>query len=234
MDIDLQKIREIARDSKDLHGHINAIFAKCLEEKDPPLLSDLIANFNQGGVFVMEALGHKYKQDRDMPPESRFHWKLYVKRDEWGNGPNPDDVIMRRIQKPLEYGPGKPVPSNVLSIQKKTGQYDKLWHRYIPYKQDKKGCLTCEFQDAVHFLRCWGIHPRTGHGGEPLSMHMREKTGDPDSRKDDKHYDDGRVIAPSGEKLRVWYWRYIEMDKEGYAKLPKLEKRTEPRRGYAE
>lgn len=219
MRIELQKIREIARDSKDLHGYIDSIFERCLSDGDVPLLSDMITEFNRGGVYIMEALAHKYAQDRDMPMELRFRWKILAMRDEWGNVPQPGDQVLRRIQKPLEYGPGKPVPAGELSLDIMNGVYDQKWNRYIPYTVDEKGCITCEFNDAVHFIRCWGVHPKSGLAGPPLSLHSKEHSIDV-------------VDAPDGKKYHVWYWRFKEMDKEDYANLPVIKPNKEPKRGY--
>jgi hypothetical protein len=219
MRVDLRKIRELTRDAKDFHAHIDGIFEKCIEEQDTPLLSDLIAGFNEGGVYLMEALAQKYHDDRDMPAESRFYWKLYCKRDEWGNAPAKGDIVYRRIQKPMMHGPGKHVTASELSLDIVNGTYDKKWHRYIPYKVDEKGCITCEFNDASYFIRSFGIHPISKRGGHPMSLHLREHSEEP-------------VKAPDGNMLHVWYWRFMEMDGETYKKLPKLTERKEPKRGF--
>jgi len=218
MKIDLQKIRSMVRDSADFPAYIDSYLKQCISAGDPPLLSDAIAGFDKGGVHILEALAEKYHLDRDMPENMRFRWKIFCKRDEWGNAPSPGDIVYRKVQKPLMHAPGKPALSSELSLDIINGTYNEKWCRFIPYEVDEKGCITCEFQDAVHFIRCWGIHPNSGLGGPPLSMHLREQSQEP-------------VMAPDGNKLHVWYHRYVEIDKAGYEALPKIDKRKGMKRG---
>ena len=220
MQFNLNTVREFTRSAGDLNSYIEDVFRQCTENNETPLLSDIIAGVGNGGIPIMEALAHKFVEDRDIEYNDRFIWKLYVKRDEWGNTPCKGDVMIRRIQKPLQLRPGKPIVSDVLSMDKFNGTYDKKWHRYIDYKLDERGCITCEFMAASQLIRCFGIHPVSGIGGPPLSIHLQEHSTEP-------------TDAPNGQKIHVWYHRLMEMDKAMYSKLPVLKKRVEPKRGFA-
>lgn len=221
MHFDLAKIKEMVGRRQDVNPYIDDVFAQSIEQSDPPLLSDVLLGYKHGGVHIMEALMEKYINDRDVPPENRFIWKLYHKRDEWGNEPFHGDIVLRRIQKVLNHRRFHPATSTDLSLDKIQGVYDEKWHRYIKYTVDEKGCISCEFQDASYFLNSFGIHPRSGKGGPPFSMHLIEHGKD-------------SAKAPNGQMLHPWYHRFVEMDKASYAKLPKLPKRDKsvnPRRG---
>jgi hypothetical protein len=216
--IDLSEVRRLASNGDDLSNYIQGFFNQCSPD-DPPFLSDLILGQKHGSLPVMEALGERYQQDRDMRSESEwFRWKIHCFKDEWGNVPQPGDIVKRRIQLPLQHKPGKPVTSGQLSMDKADGTYEEKWIRWKNYKVDKKGCISCEFQDAVWFLICWGIHPDSK---AIISMHKREHSGDPQ-------------IAPNEQKIHAWYWRCKEAHKDYYDKLPIIEPSKEKKRGVKE
>ena len=220
MQIDLRKVKELSRDSNDVINYIDGFFEDCIKAGDTPLLSDILSKYNDGGAIVLESLAYKCEQDRDLPENMRFMWKLQVRRDQWGNPPQPGDIVQRRVQKPLfhDRNQGKPVSSSELTIDKINGDYDKKWNRYFPYEVDEKGCISVNFESAVSLIKQFGIHPNSKRGGHPLSLHLREHSQEP-------------VEAPNGEKIHVWYWRFMEVDKEAYEKLPKIKKTTERKRG---
>jgi hypothetical protein len=215
MRANLQELKDRARDAKDLNGYIDNILNNQCSPDDPPYLSDLIVGFNQGGVFLMEALGEKFVDDVDMPDTLRFKWHLQVLRDEWGNPPNPGDVVTRRIQKPHKHGEGKPCTADEINFDIMNGEYEKKWIKKIPFEVDKKGCITVGFSTAVSLLRQFGIHGKSGHN---MSIHVVEHSGDP-------------VPCPDGQMRHVWYRRFKEVDKEEYSKLPEIQVRTEKKRG---
>lgn len=203
-------------DSSTWRNYIDAFIAKCAPD-DPPFLSDLLAGIRKGGQPIMEELGALYDQRVD----PAFKWKIKVMRDEWGNEPEPGDKVVRKIQKPLFYGPGKPVPAHDINIDKVNGEYEKKWISTVTYVVDSKGCIVCEFRDAVYFLRAFGIHSRSKH---KLCRHKDPHSLEP---------------APTGkinekgepEKLHVWYHRYREVTKQEYETLPEIEKIDKPKRG---
>jgi len=205
MIIDLNKIKTLIRDMKDLKAFIASEFERG-GPSDPPYLSSVMVGFNQGGVYVMEALAMRYEQDRKLPNDRKFSWKLLVLCDEWGNKPVPGDTVYRKEQLPLQHEPGKPLTSEEINIEKMNGTYEKNWVRRIPYTIDEKGCITVEFEDASYFLTVFGVH---GKSGAPMSIHKKEHSGEP-------------LTTPRGDKLHCWYWRFKEQDKEMYAELPKI------------
>ncbi len=202
MEMDFPRIKMMAGDGRDVKDYIS----KLLDPQDPPYLSSCMAATTQGGVYVMQALEARYLGDRDMPPEGRIRWTLRVLSDEWGRPVVPGQTIIRKVQLPLEHGPGKPLTSEEINIDKMDGVYDKKWLRKIPYIVDEKGCITCEYQDAVYFLRSFGVH---GKSGARMSMHVNSTSGDP-------------VKTPDGQMCHVHYWRYKEVDADEYAALPVL------------
>jgi len=217
-DVDLSKIRILARDKQDFNAYIDDFLNNECAPDDPPYLSDLITGHNKGGQPVLEALAFRYENDRNKPMDQRFMWKIQVLCDEWGNKPQPGDVVIRKIKKKMVYGPGKPVPQNELELDKINGVYEKKWFDKIPYPVDVKGCITCEFIDAVYFLNVYGIH---GKSKAIMSMHKNP-------------YSCGPQETPKpGEKLHVWYHRYQEVNKDMYESLPKIKKIDEPKRGLS-
>jgi hypothetical protein len=216
MQIDLHKIKEMARDARDLNGYVDDFLENKCTPDDPPFLSDAITGFNAGGVHVMEALALRFENDRNRPLEKRFRWKLQVLRDEWGNKPQIGDVFKFDVQRPLQHSPGKPVNANELNIDIMNGSYRKKWIDEYEYPVDEKGCITVEFQHASSLLTRFGIH---GHSGHNMSIHKVEHSGDP-------------VTGPDGQKRFVWYWRLRESDRDDYAKLPVIGSNTGDKRGY--
>ncbi len=220
MDIDLAKIKFLARDAKELKDFIASEFKRG-GPSDPPYLSQCLVAFNQGGVLVMEALALRYEKDRKLPDNMRLRWKLLVLCDEWGNPPIPGEIVYRREQLPLEHERGKPLTSEEINIDKMNGVYEDKWVRKVPYTIDEKGCITVEFEDTSFFLTVYGVH---GKSGAAISIHKKEHSSDV-------------VDTPGGQKLHAWYWRFKEQDAEMYAKLPKItekeiEKRKKEKRGH--
>lgn len=219
MDVDLNKIKTMLMDKKDMTAYIASELARG-GPKDPPYLSSCIVGFNAGGVFWMEALAEQYLQEHDMAEDDRTTWKIQVLCDEWGNKPIPGEYVIRKIQKPLEHSRGKPLTSSEINIDKMNGVYDEKWTRSIRYKIDEKGCISVRFSDASYLLNVFGVH---GKSGARMSQHTKPHSGDP-------------VDTPDGQKLHVHYWRFKEMDRDMYAKIPKItdqeiKKREAKRRG---
>jgi hypothetical protein len=213
--IDIAEVRKLKSNEDALASYIDDFIDQKCSPDDPPYLSDLILNAKNGGIPVLEAVSYHYEENRDNE-SSQFRWKIQVIKDEWGNDPSPGDVIRRRIKREEYYKPGKPIPSQELSVMKADGSYEKKFIRWNEYKVDEKGCIDCAFADAMWFLTCFGKH---SYGGGRISIHAVEHSGDP-------------LDSPSGDKLHAWYWRHQEASKEQYAELPKIKKRVGHRRGF--
>ncbi len=219
MKVDLPAIKRLMRDSGDLKDYLDDFLDNKCSPGDPPFLSDVIVGVKHGGVPMMQALEMRYHNDRDMPQERRFRWKLHVVRDEWGNPGLPGDIVKLRFNKPLFHIPGKPATTQEINVDKLNGDFDRKWTKTFDYKVDEKGCIACEFEHAVAFLKRWGVHSKSN---AIMSQHKQEHSGGP------------RETAIPGERLHVWYWRYKEADAQYYQGLPKLPPRdsSEQKRGY--
>lgn len=210
MKIDFMTIKSLTRDANDLDAYIDDFLDNKCSPDDPPYISDMIVRFNDGGVYLSQALEARYL-DQDAPIESRFKWKLRVIYDEWGNPVKPGDVVKCRRQKPLftDKRQRKYVSSSEINADKIDGSYDKKWTRTKQYTVDEKGCITCEVRDATLFLVKWGKH---GKSNGVLSQHKSKNSGEPGAAK-------------HGDMKHVWYWRYEEVDRDMYKKLPVIEGR---------
>lgn len=208
--VELTEIKKATHDVHTWRAFIDAYMQQCSPD-DPPELSDLLVGFKRGGVNVLQELEALYNARQPNP----FKWKIQVICDEWGNKPSPGDQVVMKKQRPLEYAPGKPVPATDLNIDRANGEYEKKWIEPRPYIVDEKGCITCEFEDAGHFLNTRGVHYATGH---KLCKHIKPHSPEP-------------VDCPNGGKLSVWYHQFKECPRHIYDKLPKLKKRVGPRRG---
>ena len=173
---------------------------------DPVLISDCLANMHGGGGTVIKYLSQKDNENllRNLP---RYQYTIEVLFDEWGNVPNPGDMVVRTHKQPLQYERGKPIPGSELSMMIRDGSYDENLLFHTEFIVDKKGCITCGLHDAIHFLNLWGIHCNTN---KPLTSKKPTST-EP-------------VLRGDGQRLHVHYHRYKEADKHRYSHLPKREK----------
>lgn len=235
MRIDFSELVACRTDS-DLDQKIDEIFGR-MRPDDPPVLSDCLINLSKGGHPIMVALGEKYEDDRDLPPEQRLRWHIQVLRDKWGNKPRLGDKVKIKRQRSLSQKVGSerlPIPGNELSMARADGTYDEKFTTTYELPVDNKGCLTCYFQDAVHLLNTHGIHRVTkaplmrAIKPEVINMvtgeivkNVRELSRDPQK-------------TPNGSELHIWNYRYQEIDRGMYEKLPKIEKSNEPKRGVAQ
>ncbi len=242
MRIDLKKIRDCSNEAEVLETA--GILLRNCPLDDPPLISDLYVNINNGGQPVLVVLEDMVSGDVHKEFKDRYSWKIQVMRDEWGNLPQPGDIVRRRMQvgmytKGIGKETPKPVPGTVISAAKTDGSYDEKYVRELQYVVDEKGCITCPFDSAGYFIRRWGVHPETNR---PVFVKKEKLEIDPKSEHYQEVFEHQRpkpeissnlATAPNGMKLHVWYWRYKEIDKETYAKLPKLDIIKEKKRGAA-
>lgn len=215
MRVPLEEIRHLASNGRDLNNYIDGLLSKCTPD-DPPYMSDLILGFNEGGVYMMEALEQRHNTDQsiDRPMNQRFRWKLKVLKDEWGQPVKPGDVVEHIIHRSPEHGPGKPMTASEISVEKLNGTYEKNWVTKIPYIVDEKGCITTGFVATAYFLNKFGLHGKTG---AIISHHKVETSGDPQK-------------VPSGGFRHVHYWRFKEVDADDYGQLEPIEKEEPPRK----
>lgn len=216
MRVPLEEVRHLASNSRDLNAYMDTLFEKCSFD-DPPYMSDLIVGFNEGGIFVMEALEAKYKEDQaiDRPMSQRYRWRLQVLKDEWGQPVKPGDVVEHIIHRSPEHGPGKPFTAGEVSTLKLNGLYEKNWVTKIPYVVDEKGCINCGFVATSYFLQKYGIH---GKSGAIISHHRVATSADPQA-------------APTEGFKHVHYWRFKEVDRDDYEKLAVIADRKHSTQG---
>ena len=138
-----------------------------------------------------------------MTRQQPFKWKILVRRDEWGNVLQPGDVVKRVIPINRKNRDNQPVSSDLFNRAKIRGSFEAEYEYAVEYVVDDKGCIECSFSDAGYFLFNWGVHHKTNLG----MTTKREQSEEP-------------CKAPNGNMLHVWYWRYSEVDREDYEKLP--------------
>ncbi|NIS53119.1 MAG: hypothetical protein GWN94_18780 [Phycisphaerae bacterium] len=206
MRVNLSDIQGVTNHAK-RNSIIDEMITASEEKKDPIFISDLLINYEQAEP-ILAALRE------DSTPK----YRLLCMKDEWGNTPQPGDIVRRREKKPLSIqvlGGTVPIPSSELNQWKRAGIYDRKRYKYRDFVVDEKGCILVNAVDAEHFLSIWGIHSISGM---PISYHPNETSKDV-------------TTAPDGQKYHVWYWRYKEVDKEMYKNLAKPEKRNHAPRG---
>jgi hypothetical protein len=195
--------------------YIDEQIDKCKED-DPIQLSDLIVNAGTWGGTALVCLGN-LRQDRLQRGDKQMLWKLKVVRDEWGNKLSVGDKVIKKTQKSLLDRNKQPIKPNVMSHAIQDGSYEQQFFQTKEFEVDKKGCIECDFHDAVYFLNVWGLHSETRRALTTKKEMSREP-----------------VNAPNGQKLHCHYWRFQEMTKAQYDNLPNVKKRTEPLRGLEE
>jgi hypothetical protein len=200
------------KQKRERREYINEQITKC-SAGDPIQLSDLIVNASSWGGSGLICLGHHHRELLDVG-EKPTTWKLRVVRDEWGNTLGPGDVVLRKTQKKLTDADGQPYPPMEMSTAIQDGSYDERFIAVKRFHVDKKGCIECNFEDAVYFLNVWGLHSVTGRAMTRKLETSREP-----------------VNAPNGQQLHCHYWRFREVTKEQYASLPSINRREGPLRG---
>lgn len=166
-------------------------------DPDGIYLSDVLIRAGyEGGVVLIELakLETTALRSRRKPQT----WNIFVLRDQWGNVPGPGDKVIK-IDKRPDLG-----TSGNRNIAKLDGSYAERYEDRIEYEVDEKGCITCTFTDAGHFLNLWGVHGRTNRTMTTKPEHSEEPCD-----------------CPGGGKKHVWYWRYKEVTAAEYEKLPR-------------
>ncbi len=192
---------------------------------NPPFLSDLIANPDTGGIAVSIALEARLLE-MGRSGQDIFKWKIQVLCDEWGNKPQPGDFVTVKHQKNIYKKPGKPTPGHEMNRAKIDGSFEKKFRNVVKYEVDKKGCISVGRDDATYFIQAYGVHPDTNFAmphGKPQNTIGRDRQQELSQRPQN---------TPSGDMMHVWYWRYKEIEKDAYEKLPNLKKDGSQKRGY--
>ena len=188
-----------------------------LDKNDPVFLSDCLVRMNDLGTDVLCAV---FELDFEETSARRigYRWKLKVLRDEWGNIPRPGDVVEMVRPKNRKDRDHRPVSPEVLNAAMADGSFSSRFEMKRQYIVDEKGCIECVFEDAVEFLRDYGVHSVTGFA---LPHGKPEHSQDP-------------AKAPDGSMLHIWYWRYREMDNHQYSQLKKVKPEDNPqlKRGW--
>lgn len=185
-------------DEDKVDAMIRSILAEC-QEDDPPFLSALLVHADENAtVQIFEALSSS---------EYSFRWRILVLRDEWGNEVKPGSSVIRPIPINRIKRDGDLVTPRELSKARRDGSFAR--YEYLKaFPVDARGCFTCDFDDAVYFIHNWGFNRKT-------------KTAV--TKKPEYSYEPVDLRDPAkGMKKHIRYWRYAEMDKEDYAKLPVL------------
>jgi hypothetical protein len=189
-------------DRKTRNEKIYELMKKCTPY-NPPMLSDLLVNYDFGGHHVMVTLGDRFISERDLPYDQWYRWRLKVRYDQWGKPVKPGDKVVLKRQTNLKED-DKMVSSSALNAAKADGSYDRRFSKMMEYIVDNKGCIACTFQDAVTFIHNFGIHPISKlpikAGPEKL------QTDNPEEKK----------------KPIPHYWRYEEVSDEEYQDLPTI------------
>jgi len=197
---------------------IDAIIGECAND-DPPYLSDVLAH-KKGGPLVQVRLG----EEAEKRGGKNFRWKIRVLCDDYGQVPQPGDVVTRTIRERSQLYSDQ--ESHTLwgnadmDVAKMQGTYADDFETRIEFVIDDKGCIECGFDDAVAFLNGHGVH---GVSGRPLNPHNAKRvTDEPVKLKSGPH---------AGEFKHIHYWRYQEVDAEQYEALPKLTKKRSRKTG---
>lgn len=200
---EITKLKEI-KDAKDRRDVFATFFEKCLNENTSIYLSDFISDAGSWGGMPLQHIGeHQDQLSRYGQPQMQF--KIQVLRDEWGNPPKPGDKVVHSIPNRNWRNATSTDENNA----KRMGNYDKKYRDILTYIVDEKGCITCSFQSAVHFLNTHGIHSFTD---EPIT------------KKPETSSHPVQVKKGSTAEKHVWYWRYKEITDEQYKELPLLKK----------
>lgn len=187
-----------------------------LDKNDPVYLSDCLVRQNDLGTDVLCAVG-ELDSEAVNARQVGYRWKLKVIRDEWGNVPMPGDIVEMVRPKNRKNRDHQPVSPDVINAAMADGSYATQYEIRRQYVVDEKGCIECIFEDAVDFLRDYGIHSVTGYA---LPHGKPEHSTEP-------------CRAPDGSMLHVWYWRYKEVDAHQYSQLKKIkvDDPAQPKRG---
>ena len=199
-------------DSRTLSDKLSEIISRYTPD-NPPSLSDNIVNVRAGGHHVNLELAAMADMDEQVkrPHDQRFRWHIEVIRDEWGRKPQPGDKVVRILKLPYKDRDGNVIGGHDLSRMIADGTFKQRFEIEVEFEVDEKGCIECEYHDAMHFLNLRGIHHTTR---VPM-------TNKPEQSAEPADY-------PGGGKKHVWYWRYREVPKEEYDKMPTIK----PKKGY--
>ena len=171
---------------------------------DPPSLTGAILNDHQGGTFIQEELDRQQREAYKYN-EKPLQWRILVVRDEFGEAPQPGDIVSR----PMPINREKADPDD-MSAARRDGTFEEKYIRKNDYLVDEKGCIQCPYADASYFLMNYGMDFRTRKG----ICRKREVSVEPRKLRD-------------GSYKHIWYWRFAEVPAGEYAKLPERKQEDE-------
>ena len=200
MEINWDVLR-LAQGTRARSERVSEMLDKCTDPADPIFLSNCIIKAATEAPPVMIEMAAR-EDERLKARQDPMLWKILVLRDEFGNIPNPGDVVVKVNKKPMKRGT-KPISSKERNMAILDGSYSEKFENRIEYVVDEKGCIECSFTDAVHFLNLWGVHLKTGR----TMTTKKEHSTDP-------------CEAPGGRMLHVHYYRYMEQTRESYNLRP--------------
>jgi hypothetical protein len=208
--INFAEINQAASQGREVaEALIDEIISGC-DLDDPPYLSDVLAH-PKGGPLVQIRLG----MEANSRSGKRFRWKIKVLCNEYGEPPKVGDTVTRTIREPRQIYSNLNEHTLISTGDMNTATtagYGSDYHTVIPFLVDEKGCIECEFDDAVYFLHGYGVHGRTNR---VLNGQRAKRVTDEPAKMKSGPY--------KGQFKHIHYWRYQEVDQEQYEALPPLD-----------
>lgn len=168
---------------------------------DQPFLSDVLAWHDNRRTAAMIAIHEVDEEDAHVR-----RWRVKVRCGEFGKLPVKGDTVDFIVDINRISRDGKLTSSEEINTAKINGSYATKYEKRRSYTIDEKGCILCPLDDAINFLRDYGVHSYTGYA----LPHLKPETSiEPAMCKD-------------GQTRIIRYWRYEEVDNEQYEKLPLL------------
>lgn len=211
LDVNWTTLRSIDNEEEKIK-YVRGLIAQC-GDHDNIFLSDVILRGGAEGVFVARELENQ-ERTRLMSGRKPMTWKIKVLKDEWGNVPQPGDIVKKKTAKPPKKPNGKYYTSDERNMSMVAGTYEQDFFDVREYEVDEKGCIECSFTDAGYFIKMFGVHARSGR---PINT-RRELSTEP-------------VKSPNGGMLHVHYWRYKEVPLEDWSKMEKIASSSGKKRG---
>lgn len=203
-EISFSEISAAANAHGDELGNLLDEIVKSYPLDDPPFLSDALAKIYSGGYYLIKKLGDLWENRK----ERHHRWKIRILCDEWGTPPKPGDIVRRWTSKNRRDNVGQLVRNVVRNASIAAGTEKEDFYNCTEFVVDEKGCIECEFDDAMYFLNVYGIHSRSKRALNP--QYTKAKSREPVVDRND------------GQSKYIHYHRHMEVDARQYAALPVL------------
>jgi hypothetical protein len=171
---------------------------------DPPFLSDALSKIHSGGYYLIKKMGDLWENRK----ERHHRWKIRILCDEWGTPAKPGDIVRRWTSKDRRDKAGQLVRNIERNASIAAGTEKDDFFNCSEFVVDEKGCIECEFDDAMYFLNVYGIHSRSRRALNP--QYTKSKSREPVVDRND------------GQSKFIHYHRHMEVDAAQYAALPNL------------